>query len=100
MQEQHLNLAQSMKHFLSASEDARIWVVAGFHTGRAKVAAFFDVTAAAGLQVEKIWECNAYGDWRAWARQRDGGREDLQERTKWLVVATLKRGIVEVKSGS
>jgi hypothetical protein len=90
---EHENLAKSMVHFLSESPDARVYVIAGFHTGRAKVAPFFEETLpAVGLEVEEIYEMDAEGKRRAWATERDGGKEDVSERKRWCVLARLRRG--------
>jgi hypothetical protein len=89
---EHENLAKSMLHFLAETPDARVLCIAGFHTGRAKVAPFFEETVPEqGLAVEDIFEMKADGTRRAWAKERDGGREDIGDRKKWLVVARLKR---------
>lgn len=89
---EHENLAKSMLHFLSHNPDARVLCIAGFHTGRAKVAPFFEeVVPQQGLAVESVYEMHADGKRRPWAKERDGGREDTAERNKWLVVARLKR---------
>ena len=88
---EHENLAQSMLHFLSRDVDAQVWVVAGFHTGRAKLASFFDTALEKGLEVSRIYERDVNGCERAWERGRDGGREDVMGRKRWLVVAVLKR---------
>lgn len=80
-----------MLHFLSPSPNARVWVIAGFHTGRAKLVQFFVVAAAEGLEVEEIWERDVDGNERAWATERDGGREDITGRKRWLVIAILRR---------
>lgn len=89
---EHENLVKSMLHFLADTPGARIYCIAGFHTGRAKVAPFFEeVVPAQGLAVDEIFEMNADGKRRSWALERDGGREDIGERKKWLVVARLKR---------
>ena len=61
----HYGLAQSITHFLSDKEEARAWVIAGFHTGRAKR--------------------DADGNERDWDRDRQD-----KERNRWLVVAILK----------
>ena len=91
MDGEHRNLVQSMLHFLSAKDDAAVWVVAGFHTGRAKVGAFFEVACKAGLVAEMVWERNAEGRERAWKAEREcKEEEDIEERKKWLVVAILK----------
>jgi Lysine methyltransferase len=87
---QHENLAKSMLHFLSRDEDARVFVIAGFHTGRGRLTHFFEETVPEnGLQIESIFEMDADGrrrDWRA-----DVGEEHIGERKKWVVVATLRR---------
>ncbi|KAG8534085.1 uncharacterized protein KY384_000928 [Bacidia gigantensis] len=91
MDGEHENLIRSMLHFLSHDRNSRISIVAGFHTGRAKVAAFFDETLKAGLVTEKIWERDDEGQERAWNPIGDGSTEDVRERERWLVVAILKR---------
>ena len=91
MDGEHFGLVQSMEHFLSRSDGARVWVIAGFHTGRAKLVSFFDIAAQAGLDAEKIWERDADGNEREWVRVRNDGQEDANGRNRWLVVAILKR---------
>ncbi|KAF2742748.1 hypothetical protein M011DRAFT_411941 [Sporormia fimetaria CBS 119925] len=89
---EHENLAHSMLHFLSFSPHARVLCIAGFHTGRAKLVPFFEeVAPSVGLEVEDILEMDAEGRRRAWKTERDGGREDIGERKKWLVLARLRR---------
>lgn len=66
-------------------------MAAGFHTGRAKVAPFWGVAREEGLLVESIEEVDVEGGRREWREERDGGREDVTGRKKWLVVAKLKR---------
>ena len=87
---EHHALAQSMFHFLSHDEEARVWVIAGFHTGRAKLATFFDVVEEEGLEIESIWERDVDGNEREWKAERDGGKEDVTGRKRWLVIAVLK----------
>jgi len=91
MPQVHLELVQSMLHFLSMDPDARVFAIAGFHTGRAKLAGFFDVVVEQGLEIEDIYEEDADGVRRPWAKERDGGREHQTERKKWLAIAILKR---------
>ena len=88
---QHENLVRSMMHLLAVEPSGRIFVTSGFHTGRAKLANFFDVAAVEGLQVEEIYEEDAEGTRRDWMKERDGGMEDHTERKRWLVIARLKR---------
>lgn len=40
---------------------------------------------------EHIYEEDADGTRRAWAKSRDGDAEDPTERKKWLVIAILKK---------
>lgn len=82
---EHYGLAQSIAHFLSPKENARAWVIAGFHTGRAKIGSFFDISAQAALETEAIWERDCDGYERPWERDR----EDT-ERNRWFVIAILK----------
>ncbi|KAI1100174.1 hypothetical protein F4804DRAFT_319740 [Jackrogersella minutella] len=88
---QHANLQRSLAWFLSPSPSTRAWVVAGFHTGRAKMRDFFDPAAlgAVGLEVEAVWERDCDGVEREWAWDR--GLEDVSERKRWLVVGVLRR---------
>ncbi len=92
MPSQHRNLARSMVHFLSTAteeeEEGRVFVVAGFHTGRAKVAGFFETAEEEGLVVERIEEVDVDGRRREWMQVREG--EDLGDRKRWVVVAVLK----------
>lgn len=86
---QHANLLKSIRWFLNP--EGRAWVIAGFHTGRAKMRGFYeeDALKEAGLEVEKILERNADGSEREW--KTDRGIEDVTERKRWLVVAILRR---------
>ncbi|KAL6709377.1 hypothetical protein ACN47E_001784 [Coniothyrium glycines] len=89
---EHENLAKSMLHFLADVPHARVYCIAGFHTGRAKMAPFFDqVIPQQGLEVEDIFEMDANGERRPWATERDGGTENIGERKKWLVLARIRR---------
>ncbi|KAF1833464.1 hypothetical protein BDW02DRAFT_631214 [Decorospora gaudefroyi] len=91
---EHENLAKSMLHFLAETPDARILCIAGFHTGRAKVVPFFEeVVPQQGLEIEEIYEMDANGKRRPWAKERDGGTEHMGERKKWLVIARLRRAV-------
>ncbi|KAM3065706.1 hypothetical protein ACMFMF_010925 [Clarireedia jacksonii] len=89
MPHEHGNLRRSLGWFLR--EDGRAWVIAGFHTGREKLRGFFDKDALAevGLEIEDIYERNAYGVEREWIADR--GYEDKVERKTWLVVGVLRK---------
>ncbi|KAH6840988.1 hypothetical protein B0I37DRAFT_418975 [Chaetomium sp. MPI-CAGE-AT-0009] len=88
---QHENLRRSVAWFLGQGEDARAWVVAGFHTKRDTMRAFFETEAlaAVGLEVEHMWERDCDGQDREWAWDR--GIEDVSQRKRWLAVGVLKR---------
>ncbi|KAK4162738.1 hypothetical protein QBC43DRAFT_320878 [Cladorrhinum sp. PSN259] len=88
---QHDNLRKSIAWFIGEGHNSRAWVVAGFHTGRDKMAPFFNAEKLreVGLEVEKIWERDCNGVDREWVEDR--GVEDVRERKRWLVVAVLKR---------
>ena len=91
MDGEHENLTDSMLHFLSRDMDAQVWVVAGFHTGRAKLTSFFDTAVERELEISRIYERDIDGRERAWKRERDGGREDVMGSKRWGVVTVLKR---------
>lgn len=86
---QHRNLMKSIRWFMKP--EGRGWVVAGFHTGRAKMAGFYDETVLAeeGLEIETIWERDADDNERSWVSDR--GVEDVTARKRWLVIAVLKQ---------
>ncbi|KAL1878053.1 hypothetical protein VTK73DRAFT_8188 [Phialemonium thermophilum] len=90
---QHDPLRRSIAWFLRDDDNARAWVVAGFHTGRAKMRGFFDgeALAAVGLEVERMWERDCDGWEREWAWDRGGEDTDMGVRKRWLVVAVLRR---------
>lgn len=92
MPHEHENLARSMLHFLSPSPEARVLVIAGFHTGRRNLVLFFEeVVPEEGLQVESIYEMDVDGRRRAWSLDRGSEEENIGERKKWLVIARLRR---------
>lgn len=93
MPNEHANLVKSMLHFLAPEASSRVFAIAGFHTGRAKLAAFFTEAQAQGLVIEDIYEEDAEGTRRAWQEERDGGTENVTERKKWLVISRLRRAL-------
>ncbi|GLB05319.1 hypothetical protein AtubIFM57258_000595 [Aspergillus tubingensis] len=94
MRSQHENLARTMCWFLAPG--GRVWVVAGFHTGRAIVAGFFETAVQTGLEIERIYERDLIAGQedgrevrREWVAQREG--EGPENRRRWCVVALLKK---------
>ncbi|APA10232.1 hypothetical protein SS1G_07328 [Sclerotinia sclerotiorum 1980 UF-70] len=88
---QHENLLKSIRWFLK--EDGRAWICAGFHTGRELMRGFFEEEklAAAGLEIESIYERDANGVEREWVTDRGAEDRDAIARKRWLVIAILKR---------
>lgn len=98
MRSQHENLVKTFLWFLPSDPDeGRVWIVAGFHTGRAIVAGFFETVVQMGMVIERIYErdLNSGGEdgrevRREWTPVREG--EGPENRKRWCVVAVLKRG--------
>ncbi|KAF3931108.1 hypothetical protein ABW20_dc0107676 [Dactylellina cionopaga] len=87
---EHENLVKSMLHFIDDTNPAaRVIVVAGLHTGRPKVANFWDVAVQNGFEVESIKERDVDGTEREYAADR--GIEDPSERKRWLILGVLKK---------
>lgn len=89
---------RTMLWFLDENPSSRVWVVAGFHTGRRIVAGFFETAVRMGFEIEKIYERDLVGDAdsdnsqevrREWLPEREG--EGPENRRRWCVVAFLKR---------
>lgn len=85
---QHENLMKSINHFMKP--EGKAWVVAGFHTGRAKMANFFveGTLVKHNLEVDSITERDPDGIERQFVFDR--GIEDVTVRKRWLVVSVLK----------
>ncbi|KAJ5789701.1 uncharacterized protein N7518_006712 [Penicillium psychrosexuale] len=94
MRSQHENLVRTMQWFLSPG--GKVWVVSGFHTGRAIVAGFFETALGNGFVIERIYERDLI------ARSEDGGEirrewvpiregEGMENQRRWCVIAVLKR---------
>ncbi|CAI7580824.1 unnamed protein product [Penicillium pancosmium] len=94
MRSQHENLARTMQWFLAPG--GRVWCVAGFHTGRAIVAGFFETALENGFEIERIFERDLVSRdkeggeiRREWVPSREG--ENPENRQRWCVIAVLKR---------
>ena len=88
MPEQHHNLATSIHYFLELNADACAFVVAGFHSGRERMAPFFRIIEQNYLRVDDIFEVDVEGETRTW--QSDRGTENVLERKRWLAVCVLR----------
>lgn len=90
--EQHGNIARSMRHFLKDSADAEVWVVSGFFLGREKLAGFFEVAGREGLVVREVFEQNGMGERREWSVERRGEEDKEIVEQGWLLVGVLCHG--------
>ena len=91
MPDQHVPLVRTISRMLEHSSSARVFVIAGFHTGRFILANFFCIAASEGLipDEEDIMEYNVTTQkTRPWKEDRID--EDVIERKQWLVVALLR----------
>jgi hypothetical protein len=91
MSDQHQALVLTMSCLLERTSSARILVIAGIHTKRYVVSAFFSIAESEGLIPDEdgIEERNImFGSTRPW--RDDRGAEDTVERKQWLVVSKLK----------
>ncbi|KAF7716647.1 Uncharacterized protein PECH_008216 [Penicillium ucsense] len=94
MRAQHENLVRTMEWFLAPG--GKVWCVAGFHTGRAIVASFFETASRNGFEIERIFEKDLVSRnedggeiRREWVPEREG--ESPENRSRWCVVAVLQR---------
>lgn len=91
MSDQHVPLVDTITQLLERSSTARVFTVAGLHTGRSVLSNFFRVAVSKGLipDDEDILEHNVTSEeTRPWQAERIG--EDIVERKQWLVVARLR----------
>lgn len=84
---EHENLVASIRRGLA--DDGVALAVAGFHTGRSKVAGFLEKCEEGGLILEKVFERDVEGVERVWVPDR--GPEDPIERKRWLTISYLKK---------
>lgn len=88
MPEEHASLCETLAKTLKQTSSARVHCVAGFHSGRQKMAPFFQHATKVGLVTDSIYEINTTGERRDWDPSR--AEEDSVVRKKWLTIATLK----------
>lgn len=91
MSDQHVPLVNTITQLLDRSPTARVFMVAGLHTGRSILSNFLQVAASRGLvpDDENVVEHNVTNQkTRLWRAERTG--EDIVERKQWLVVAGLR----------
>lgn len=88
MEEQHVNIARSMAHFLRKDPDATVYIVSGFFLGRAKLENFFQIAFEEGLSVITMFEQDALGERRDCYVDCPDTKEETLERG-WLMVAQM-----------
>ena len=87
-EEQHVNIARSMAHFLRRDPDATVYVVSGFFLAREKLEAFFQVAFEEGLSVITMFEQDAMGQRRDCYVDCPDTRQEILDRG-WLMVAQM-----------
>jgi len=86
----HVPFIRTLCMCLSHAPDARVYLVAGLHTGRYTLQSFLDAAMTHGLEVEKVVEREVAGDiQRAWD-VASAESEDERERRRWVVWMVLK----------
>lgn len=88
MPEQHDALCRTLVSTLKKSPSAKICCIAGFHTGRRKLANFFSILDQYSLMTAHgIKEMNHKDVERTWDASRP--EEDSVERKRWLVLSDI-----------
>lgn len=107
MSSQHVPLLKTLVYYLSNNHNSYALIIAGFHTGRATVARFFDLVTGTlhgtesgeteadldqirgKLRVAETFEVDVDLSRREWCTERAGETKDCLRR--WSVVAVLAR---------
>lgn len=89
--EMHSPFLQSLQLLLRRTSDARIYLIAGLHTGRYTLQSFIDSVEGYGFELDETVEREVSGCCqRAWNVDRAEGEDD-KERRRWLLWIKLKR---------
>ncbi|KAH9832597.1 uncharacterized protein C8Q71DRAFT_777247 [Rhodofomes roseus] len=88
--ELHSKFLGTLSTTLKKTADARIILVAGFHTGRYTVESFLKAVPDAGLEVEEATEREVGGDRRRPWSVEGADEETEEERRRWVVWMLLK----------
>jgi len=92
--ELHFVFLETLRMALRKTHGARVYLVAGLHTGRFTLQAFLDAVGNVGLEVEDAVEREVCGETqRPWSVAR-ADNEDEKERRRWVLWIVL-RGKVE-----
>jgi len=89
---QHAALLRTICAALARTRRARAHLVAGLHTGRYTLDAFFRAAREAGLVLVETTEREVLGEGRREWDVRRAGDEDERERRRWVVWCVLKWG--------
>jgi len=82
--ELHWTFLETLRMTLRKTPRARIYLVAGLHTGRYTLQAFLDAVEGVGLEVESVVEKEVCGEiQRPWSVVR-AENEDEKERRRWV----------------
>ncbi|EGN96839.1 hypothetical protein SERLA73DRAFT_170214 [Serpula lacrymans var. lacrymans S7.3] len=88
--ESHGSFIETLRTCLRKTPDSRIHLVAGLHTGRYTLQAFFNTVEQGGFVIESAIEKEVSGDLqRSWSVTR-AESEDEKERRRWVIWAVLK----------
>ncbi len=87
----HQSLLNSLQLLLRRTADARVYIVAGLHTGRYTLQAFIQLVEESNLESEEILERNVVeGGRREWKVDRVEGEDVEKERRRWAVWMKIK----------
>jgi EEF1A N-terminal glycine/lysine methyltransferase len=98
----HIPFCQTLSRTLRRSDQARIYLVAGLHTGRWTIHRYLDKLTPFGLTIVSVIERRVDGTFdyqedhirpteREWTVERDG--EEESERRNWVVWIVVKWGV-------
>jgi len=88
--ESHSDLVSTFLMTLRRSSTARVYIIAGLHTGRYTVQSFYETVQKMGLEIESATEREVVGmGQRDWNVLHAEG-EDERERRKWIIWMSLK----------
>lgn len=88
--ESHGVFLKTLQFLLRKTKDARVYLIAGLHTGRYTLQRFLDSVEGYGFEVEDVVEREVSGCCqRGWSVDRAEGEEE-KDRRKWVLWITIK----------
>lgn len=86
----HVLFLQTLQSTLRKKTSARVWIIAGLHTGRYTLQSFMNQLPSFGFEVETIEEREVKGRRRKeWSVESSAG-DDEKERRNWVVCMNIK----------